>query len=607
MKYESQVKPFTIEIDPSLDSLITEYGMQTLRDRYLLEDEEYAQQAFARAACAYADNQEHAQRLYNYASKLWFGFSTPILSNGGTNKGLPISCFLSATEDSREGLAEGLSEDLFLSTNGGGLGRYMGHIRSLGEATSRGVTVPGLIPWLKAWDSLTMAAHQGSTRRGSCAIYIDVSHPEIEDFIEIRRPTRSEDRRTMYLHNAVNLSDAFMVAVQNDAPWDLIDPASKKVKKTVRARDLFVSIYKARMETGEPYIHFNDTSNKELPTALKMRGLKIYGSNLCNEIYLPTAPDRTAVCCLSSLNLEKYLDWKDDEYIVEDVIRMLDNVLQHFIDNAHPTMWRAANSARKERSLGLGVMGFHSFLQSMNLPFESITAATWNQKMFAQIYHQAKAASAKLAEEKGEAPDMKGTGYRNAHVIAVAPTASNSIICGETSPSIEPWNANGFTKKTLNGTKIYKNKHLSKYLETQGLNTDETWHSIITNNGSVQHLDLDEDIKEVYKTAFELDMDWVVEHAIIRQKFICQGQSLNLFFDPEVTFGKFYAVHKKAWQGGLKGLYYVRSFTKARAENGGLTLERKELSDTVARSTGTIEKPLLELTTEESTCLTCEG
>jgi ribonucleoside-diphosphate reductase alpha chain len=599
--YNSKVKPFSINIDTSKDALLTEYGIQTLQDRYLLPEETSPQENFARAACAFADDEQHAQRLYNYASNLWFGFSTPILCNAATDRGLPISCFLNYVDDSCEGLAENYSEDIFLSRYGGGIGTYMGAIRSLGEMTSKGNKTTGLIPFMKVKDSLSMAFQQGSNRRGSCAIYVDVSHPEIEEFIEIRRPTRAEDRRAMYLHHAVNIPDTFMQAVASDDEWSLIDPNSKNVKKKVRARELFASIIKARMETGEPYLHFIDTSNREMPQALKIRGLRINTSNLCNEIYLPTAPDRTAVCCLSSVNLEKFLEWKDEPLFIEDLIRMLDNVLQHFIDNAHPQMWRAANSARKERSLGLGVMGFHAFLQSLNLPFESITAATWNQKMFAQIYHQAKAASSKLAEERGEAPDMKGTGYRNAHLIAIAPTASNSIICGETSPSIEPFSANGFNKKTLNGTKTFKNKYLERILSAMGRNTDETWHSIITNEGSVQHLTfLDKDVKDVFKTAFELDMEWVVEHAIIRQKFIDQGQSLNLFFYPDTAFGKLYSVHKKAWQGGLKGLYYLRSFSKKRAENGGTELYKENV------------KPVTEYKEDytqqnESTCLSCEG
>jgi ribonucleoside-diphosphate reductase alpha chain len=600
--YLSKVKPFTITIDLSRDKLITDYGKQTLKDRYLLPEEVSPQENFARAACAFADDEQHAQRLYDYASKLWFGFATPVLCNAGTERGLPISCFLNYTEDSCEGLAENYAEDIFLSRYGGGIGTYMGNIRSLGEVTSKGNRTTGLIPFLKVKDSLSMAFQQGSNRRGSCAVYVDVSHPEIEEFIEIRRPTRAEDRRTMYIHHAINISDAFMNAVVTDDEWNLVDPNSKKVKKTVRARELFATILKARMETGEPYLHFIDTSNRDMPQALRMRGLKIHTSNLCNEIYLPTAPDRTAVCCLSSVNLEKYLEWKDNELFIEDLIRMLDNVLQNFIDNAHPQMWRAVNSARKERSLGLGAMGFHSFLQSMNLSFESVAAATWNQKMFAQILNQAKIASGKLAEERGEAPDMKGTGFRNAHVMAIAPTASNSIICGETSPSVEPWSANGFNKKTLNGTKTYKNKYLEKTLESMGKNTDEVWHSIITNEGSVQHLDfLDECYKEVFKTAFEIDQEWIIEHASVRQKFIDQGQSINLFFDPLTKFGKLYNVHKKAWQGGLKGLYYLRSFSKKRAENGGTSLYKENV------------KPETEYKTEEindnnkEECLMCSG
>ncbi len=597
--YSSKVKPFTISIDLERDNLISPYAKQMLKDRYMLPDEESPQENFARAACAFADNEEHAQRLYDYASKLWFGFSTPVLCNAGTERGLPISCFLNKVEDSCDGLAANYSEDIFLSRFGGGIGTDMSSIRSLGEVTSKGNKSTGLIPFVKVKDSISMAFQQGSNRRGSCAVYLDVSHPEIEEFIEIRRPTRAEDRRAMYIHHAVNIPDSFMQAVIADNLWELVDPNSKKVKKTVRARELYVSILKARMETGEPYLHFIDTSNKDMPQALRIRGLKIHGSNLCNEIYLPTAPDRTAVCCLSSVNLEQFLEWQHHDLFIEDLIRMLDNVLQSFIDNAHPEMWRAVNSARKERSLGLGAMGFHSFLQMMNLPFESITAASWNQRMFSNIYHKAQLASMKLAEERGEAPDMRGTGFRNAHLIAIAPTASNSIICGETSPSIEPWSNNGFNQKTLNGTQVVRNKYLERVLKTLNKNTEEVWHSIITNYGSVQHLDfLDRDVKDVFKTAFELDMEWVVEHACNRQKFVDQGQSVNLFFHPSTPFGKVYNVHKRAWEGGLKGLYYVRSFSNKRAENGGTSLYKENVKPEIEYT---------EIKEEGSECLMCQG
>jgi ribonucleoside-diphosphate reductase alpha chain len=551
--YTSNYNGFTIMIDLDRDSLITPFAMQTLKDRYLLPEEEYAQENFARAACAFADDEAHAQRLYDYASHLWFGFSTPVLCNAGTERGLPISCFLNNVEDSCDGLSKNYSEDIFLSRFGGGIGTDMSSIRSLGEITSKGNRTTGVIPFIKVKDSLAMAFQQGSNRRGSCAVYLDISHPEIEEFIEIRKPTRAEDRRAMYIHHAVNIPDKFMEAVADDLEWDLIDPNSGKVKKTVKARTLFRKLLQIRLELGEPYLHFSDTSNNALPNALKMRGLRIRGSNLCNEIFLPTSPDRTAVCCLSSVNLEKFPEWKEEDMFIEDLIRMLDNVLQNFIDNAHPEMWRAVNSARKERSIGLGAMGFHSFLQRMNLPFEGLMAAQWNKKMFAHIHHRAKVASNKLAEERGEAPDMLGTGYRNAHLIAVAPTASNSTICGETSRSIEPLVMNAYNRKTLSGTNMFRNKYLEKVLESKGKNTEEVWYSIAMQKGSVQHLDfLDQDIKDIFKTAYEIDQSWVIEHAALRQPYICQGQSVNLFFYPDASFNHVYNIHKKSMARGFE-------------------------------------------------------
>jgi ribonucleoside-diphosphate reductase alpha chain len=589
---------YELNIDYSRDSLITEQGLKKLKANYMLPNEKSPQDAFVRAATAFADDQEHAQRIYDYASKQWFMFSTPILSNGGTKRGLGISCYLNQVEDSIEGISENYKEDMYLSRFGGGIGTDFSKLRSNGESTSSGNITTGIIPFIKVVDSLMLATQQGITRRGAAAIYLDISHPEVEEFIEIRRETKGEDRRALFLHHALNIPDTFMNAVQEDLDWDLVDPNSKKVKKIIRARELWVTILKTRMETGEPYLHFIDTSNKALPYALKVRGQRINCSNLCNEIYLPTAPDRSAVCCLSSVNLEKYLEWKDNDLFIEDLVRFLDNVLTHFIENAPAEMWRAVNSARRERSLGLGAMGFHSFLQSMSIPFESLVAASWNQKMFAHIYNHAKAASGKLAEERGEAPDMRGTGYRNAHLLAVAPNASSSIICGNTSPSIEPFSSNGFVSKTDVGSTIIKNKYLEKLLEEKGKNNDEVWYDIITNGGSVLHLPfLNEEEKEVFKTAFELDQAWVVEHASIRQKFICQGQSVNLFFMPTVPFGKLHEVHKKAWQGGLKGLYYCRSFKEKRAETGGLTIQKKEIK----------EEAEDDFKEKDNSCLMCEG
>lgn len=603
MQNQYERNGFEIQIDLSRDAKLTEYGIASLRDRYMEPYENSPQEAFARAACTFADNDEHAQRLYDYASKQWMMFSTPVLCNGGTKKGMPISCFLNQMPDSITGISENYKEDMFMARFGGGIGTDVSTIRSANEVTSSGNKTTGLIPFLKVKDSLMLATQQGANRRGSCAVYLDISHPEIDEFIDLRRQTGSDDRRSRYLHHAVNVPHSFMEAVERDSDWDLVDPKSKKSKRKVKARELWVKILKTRLETGEPYLHFIDTSNEKLPYPLKVRGLRINTSNLCNEIYLPTAPDRSAVCCLSSVNLETWDEWKDDELFIEDMIRMLDNVIEYFIENAPPELWRAVNSARRERSLGLGAMGWHFLLQSKNIAFESIAAISLTQKIFGQIYHQAKAASAKLAEERGEPVDMKGSGYRNAHVIAIAPNATSGIICGETSPSIEPTN-NGYTKKTLNGTKVYRNKMLERVLDRMGRNTEDVWHTIITNKGSVQHLDfLDKDTKDVFKTPFEIDQTWVIEQAIVRQQFIDQGQSLNLFFnsDDKSVFSKMYAVHKRAWKGGLKGLYYCRSFNSERADVGGLSILGNQTSNLEQKDTPNVKVG------DQDECAMCSG
>jgi ribonucleoside-diphosphate reductase alpha chain len=568
MKYNA-TNGFTIEIDLERDNLLIEGGHRILADRYLTPEESSPQEAFARAACAFADDEAHAQRLYDYASKLWFMYSTPVLSNGGTRRGLPISCFLNYAEDSIEGLGDNFKEDMCLSKNGGGIGTYYGAVRSMGEKTSTGNSTEGIMPFIRVKDTLTQACKQGSSRRGACAIYIDVSHPEIETFLNMRRPDIPATERAAFLHHGINITDKFMQAVEREDRWELIDPNSQKVKKVVSARELWLKILKARLETGEPYLHFIDTSNADLPLPLKAKGLRINTSNLCNEIYLPTAPDRTAVCCLSSVNVEKWDEWNTNDLFIEDLVRMLDNVLQVFIDQAPDSMWRAKNSAISERSLGLGAMGWHSFLQSKMIPMESPMASGWNNKIFAHIFHNARIASGKLAEERGEAPDMKGTGYRNAHLIALAPNASSSIICGGVSPSIEPAN-NIDNKKTLSGQFIVRNKYLEKLLEEKGMNTPEVWMSIANDGdikGSVQHLDfLDEVEKSVFKTPFEIDQMTLVEQAAHRQNYIDQGQSFNIFMRPTEKVSTLHKVHKEAWKRGLKGMYYCRSLTTAKAD-----------------------------------------
>jgi ribonucleoside-diphosphate reductase alpha chain len=500
-------------------------------------------------------------------------------------------------DDSVEGLVENQSEVAYLNRYGGGTGTNFSAVRSIGERTSTGNETTGVIRFIKVLDSTILAFQQGATRRGAGAIYLDVSHPEIEEFIEIRKPTGDEQRRSRYLHNAVNITDAFMEAVVNDEDWHLIDPHSKRVRKTVKARDVWKKILVTRMETGEPYLHFIDTSNKALPLALKLRGLRINGSNLCNEIYLPTAPDRTAVCCLSSVNLEKFDEWKDNELFIEDLIRMLDNVLDVFIQKAPKSLWRAINSAKKERSVGLGAMGFHGYLQSKGVSFESAIAAGINRNIFQKIYHEAKAASGLLAKERGEPEDMVGTGYRNAHVLAIAPNASSSYICGNVSPGIEPLSRNAFTAKVADGTFEVRNIHLMKVLDKYGKNNDTTWQYIALNGGSVESLTfLTDQERDVFKTAIELDQRWLVEHAGIRQPFIDQGQSVNLFFKPDVDPNYFSNVHFLAWKKGLKGLYYCRSVELKKAMTVGTSGLAKE-----------VNKVEITINNNDGGCLACEG
>jgi ribonucleoside-diphosphate reductase alpha chain len=598
-----------ITINEDNNKYLTDFGMAVIKDRYTVRGETI-QEAFARTACAFADSPEHAQRLYNYVSKLWFMFASPLLSNGGTDRGLAISCFLNYVGDSRESLASNFVENVFLSTNGGGIGTYFGAVRSNGSPVRGGVSQStGVIPFLKVIDSQMLAYQQGKMRRGSAAVYLDISHPEIREFINIRKPTGGDpNRKCLNLHNAVNITDKFMQAVKEGAKWDLIDPHSELVMDTVDARSLWIDLLKLRMETGEPYLNFIDTANKALPEPLKKLGLKIHSSNLCNEIMLPTNEERTAVCCLSSVNLEKFDEWKDDELFIEDLMRMLDNVLEDFINTAPKEMHKAVNSARSERSVGLGAMGFHSYLQSKSVPFESAMAQSWNKRMFKHMFSKSFDASIKLGTERGEAPDMKGTGHRFAHRHALAPNANSGIMCGNTSPSIEPYRANIFNQKTLTGTFTVKNRNLERLLEEKGLNTKEVWSSITANRGSVQHLDsLSSEEKDVFKTAIELDQDWIIQHASDRQIYICQGQSVNLFFSPEVDINTLHKVHYNAWHKGLKGLYYLRSETLQRVENVVTTSSSTATPIVVNASNLSNEMENLQSVEEEPSCLGCSG
>jgi len=583
-----------INIDYSRDELLTESGKIILKDRYLLPTEASPQDGFARAAKTFADDQAHAQRLYDYASKLWFMFSTPVLSNGGTTRGLPISCFLNYVDDSREGLADHYTENIWLSSMGGGIGGYWGDVRSQGMATSIGNKTTGVIPFMHVVDSQMTAFHQGATRRGSYASYMDVSHPEIVEFIEMRKPTGGDiHRKNLNLHHGINVSDAFMEAVQKGEAWDLIDPHTKQVIKTLDARTLWIKILETRIATGEPYISFIDTVNAALPESQKKLGLKFNHSNLCSEITLPTAKDRTAVCCLSSVNLEYFDEWKDNKLFIEDLVRMLDNVLEHFITSAPSYMWRAVNSARCERAIGLGTMGLHSYFQKREVAMDDDMSKDINDYIFKHINKEAQSANQKLGAERGSPADMEGTGLRHSHVIAIAPNASSSVICGGTSPSIEPLRANAFSQKTLSGTFLMKNKYLERVLLKHDRNNKEVWKSIVTNGGSVQHLEfLSEQEKSIFKTAIEMDQRLLVDLAADRQQYICQSQSLNLFLPPDVDTKTLHGIHLRAWKGKVKTLYYMRSQALKKVENLSNQIER------------TIRQDYQQ---EEAACVACEA
>ena len=571
-----QVKDrYQVKTNSERDALLTEFGKATLTDRYLLPGETF-QDLFARVASSYSDDEAHANRLYSYISKLWFMPATPVLSNGGTTRGLPISCFLNEADDSMHGIVELWNENVWLASKGGGIGSYWGNLRSIGEPVSTNGKTSGIIPFIRVMDSQTLAISQGSLRRGNAAVYLPINHPEIEEFIELRRPTGGDpNRKALNLHHGIAITDAFMRAVENDEEWALVSPKDQSVRKTVSARSLWIRILTARIETGEPYMLFIDTVNKQIPEHHKLAGLNVKTSNLCSEITLTTGVDRdglkrTAVCCLSSLNLETYDQWKDDELFIEDVMRFLDNVLDDFMERAPEGMERAKYSAMRERSVGLGVMGFHSFLQDRMIPFESVMATVWNKRIFNQIQERVNAASKSLAEEKGACPDAKDFGImeRFSNKTAIAPTASISTICGGASPGIEPIAANSFTQKTLSGSFNVRSRALTRLLEEKGQNTDEVWSSITINSGSVQHLEfLSQEEKDVFKTAFELDQRWVVEHAADRAEMVDQAQSINLFLPADIHKRDLHQIHFQAWKKGVKSLYYCRSLSIQRAES----------------------------------------
>ena len=568
-------KGITVKIDRSKDSNLTNFGKATLSDRYLGFNESF-QDLFARVASTYADNNLHGQRIYNYISNLWFMPATPILSNGGTKRGLPISCFLNEASDSLSGILDLWSENVWLAAKGGGIGSYWGNLRSIGEQIGKVGKTSGIIPFIKVMDSLTMAISQGSLRRGSAACYLPIEHPEIEEFIEMRRPTGGDpNRKSLNLHHGVLVSDAFMRAVETDDQWTLKSPKNGIVQSTVSARNLWIRLLTARVETGEPYIIFIDTVNRLIPQHHKLAGLNVKTSNLCSEITLPTGidkdgKDRTAVCCLSSLNLEKYDEWKDDKDFVKDVMRFLDNVLTDFIEKAPDSFKDAKYSAMRERSVGLGVMGLHSYFQKNKIPFESVMSKVWNNKIFKNIQEKVDKASKVLAEEKGPCPDAAEYGFneRFSNKTAIAPTASISIICGGASPGIEPVAANSYTHKTLSGSYNVRNKYLEKILDNYEKNNEEIWSSITTNQGSVSHLDFLTDLeKDVFKTAFELNQKQVVELGADRTPYISQAQSINIFLPADVHKKELHQIHFQAWKKGLKSLYYCRSKSIQRAEN----------------------------------------
>ena len=597
-----------IRVDYSRDSLFDELGKIRLKESYMKDDETSPQERFAYVSSTFGSNPDHAQRLYDYSSKHWLSYSTPILSFGRSKRGLPISCFLNYIEDTAEGLVDNLSETNWLSMLGGGVGIGFG-IRSADDKST------GVMPHLKMYDASSLAYRQGRTRRGSYAAYLDISHPDIINFLEMRKPTGDQNMRCLNLHHGINIPDKFMDIIErcmldkdaND-DWELVDPASNEIREVVSAKMLWEKILDLRMQTGEPYLHFIDESNRLLPEWLKDKGLKVHQSNLCSEIILPTNEERTAVCCLSSLNLEYYDEWKDDKLFLKDVAEMLDNVLQYFIDNAPDSISRARYSAERERSIGIGALGFHALLQKKNIAWESALAKSLNIRIFKGIREKLDIANKALGMERGEAPDAKGTGNRFSHLMAIAPNASSSILMGNTSPSIEPYRANAYRQDTLSGSHLNKNRFLDKVIKDylgkdqefgaiSSEKYDDIWRSIIANDGSVQHLDwMDEHTKEVFKTSMEIDMRWVIEHAADRQEFIDQAQSVNLFFRPDSHIKYIHSVHFLAWKKKLKTLYYCRSEKIGKADKVHKKLEREIIKeiDMSAIASG-------------NDCIACEG
>ena len=589
-----------IKIDLERDKLFDELGVKRLKESYMKDDEESPQQRFAFVSSAFGSNLAHAQRLYDYSSKHWLSYSTPILSFGRSKRGMPISCFLNYIEDTAEGLVDNLSETNWLSMLGGGVGIGFG-IRSADDKST------GVMPHLKIYDASSLAYRQGRTRRGSYAAYLDISHPDIIPFLEMRKPTGDPNVRCLNLHHGINITDDFMSIIENcmldpnaSDDWELKDPHTGEVREIVSAKHLWQMILELRMHTGEPYIHYIDTSNKHLPEFLKNKGLKVHQSNLCSEIILPTDEERTAVCCLSSLNLETYDEWKNEPTFLRDVAEMLDNVLQYFIDNAPDTISRAKYSASRERSIGIGALGFHAYLQRNNIAFEGVMAKVANNKIFKHIREGLDNANLELGKERGEAPDAVGTGKRFSHVMAIAPNASSSIIMGNTSPSIEPYRANAYRQDTLSGAYLNKNRWLDKLIKSKITDEQEyndVWSSIIANDGSVQHLDiLDENEKAVFKTSMEIDQRWVIDLAADRQNYIDQAQSLNLFFRPDAHIKYIHAIHFMAWKKGLKTLYYCRSEKIGKADKVSKRIERQVIKE-------------LDMTqiAQGNDCIACEG
>jgi ribonucleoside-diphosphate reductase alpha chain len=590
---------FKVNIDLSRDSLFDELGIQRLRESYMKDEEGSPQERFAYVSESFASNQEHAQRLYEYSSKHWLSYSTPILSFGRSKRGLPISCFLNYMDDSAEGLVDNLSETNWLSMYGGGVGVHVGIRNSDDKST-------GVMPHLKIYDASSLAYRQGRTRRGSYAAYLDIHHPDIIQFLEMRKPTGDQNVRTLNLHHGINITDEFMSIIEEsmkdpdfDDSFQLRNPATGLVVETVSAKYLWQKILDLRMQTGEPYLVFIDTANKALPKWLSDKGLNINGSNLCTEIFLPTNEKRTAVCCLSSLNLEYYDQWKNDKQFILDVMEMLDNVLQYFIDRAPTTIARAKYSAMMERSIGIGALGFHAFLQKKGIAIDGVMAKSYNNEIFKHIHSSCLAADKVLVKQRGSCIDAGHCNIdrRFSHHTAIAPNASSSLIMGNTSPSVEPYRANVFRQDTLSGAFVYKNRFLKAELAALGMDNDDTWASIISNEGSIQHLDVPEQLKEVFKTAMEIDQRWLVELAADRQKYIDQGQSINLFFPANVSIKYLHAIHFLAWKSGLKSLYYLRSEKVRKADKVGAQIKRQRIEDEID----------LKTVADGDTCLACEG